>query len=154
MKAGWMTMSLAFAATFAFLFVVGSSGAGPATANATDTDGDGIGDYWDNCPTIANYGQTDSDSDQKGNACDADYTNDGIIGGPDFGVFLSTFGKNKTDAGYIDDVDCTGDDLIGGPEFGCFLTGFAAGTPGPGRTTCHDPSGATPPGTACPNLPL
>jgi len=37
---------------------------------ATDTDGDGVPDSADNCPTVANAGQSDTDGDGIGNACD------------------------------------------------------------------------------------
>ena len=43
-----------------------------------DTDDDGTGDNGDNCPEIANVDQLNSDSDAKGNACDADDDNDGL----------------------------------------------------------------------------
>ena len=49
-----------------------------ATATETDTDNDGIVDSSDNCPTVANAGQTDTDGDGQGNACDTDDDGDGI----------------------------------------------------------------------------
>ncbi|PWQ92568.1 DUF1800 family protein, partial [Leucothrix pacifica] len=44
----------------------------------SDADGDGVADEADNCPTIANPDQANSDTDSLGNACDADDDNDGI----------------------------------------------------------------------------
>jgi hypothetical protein len=43
-----------------------------------DSDGDGVPDAEDNCPTVANPGQTDSDGDGQGDACDPDDDNDTV----------------------------------------------------------------------------
>jgi hypothetical protein len=133
MKAGWMTMPLAFVATFAFLFAVGTSGAGPDA----DDDGDGLQNNQDNCDQKVNVLQTDSDQDGYGNACDGDYTNDGIVGGPDFTVFAGAFNAKEGEAEFNPDVDSNDDGIIGGPDFTVFAAQFtndctAPGTGGPG----------------------
>lgn len=145
MKAGWMTMPLAFVATFAFLFVVGTSGAGPDS----DTDGDGVQDNIDNCSGKANAAQTDTDDDGYGNACDPDYTNDGVVGAPDFAVLLGTFGKAEGAVGYNAAVDCNDDGVVGAPDFACMLSVFGGG-PGPEGRGCGNIAGNPCPDPAIP----
>ncbi len=51
----------------------------PNDASETaDADSDGVGDNSDNCLTIKNSDQLNSDSDSNGNACDNDDDNDGV----------------------------------------------------------------------------
>ncbi|MBW1298793.1 DUF7507 domain-containing protein [Aquimarina litoralis] len=59
--------------------VAGMNTASTPDGFVVDTDGDGIGDPVDNCPTIANAGQADNDSDNVGNNCDSDDDNDGLL---------------------------------------------------------------------------
>jgi Thrombospondin type 3 repeat len=47
-------------------------------AVTNDGDGDGIVDSVDNCPTVANADQADTDGDKIGNACDKDANGDGV----------------------------------------------------------------------------
>ena len=43
-----------------------------------DSDDDGINDTSDNCSTVSNVAQTNTDGDTEGDACDADDDNDGL----------------------------------------------------------------------------
>jgi alpha-tubulin suppressor-like RCC1 family protein len=52
--------------------------AAAATTLAPDADGDGIPDASDNCPSIANSDQLNTDGDAQGNLCDLDDDNDGV----------------------------------------------------------------------------
>ena len=49
-----------------------------AQAQTMDTDGDGIMDDVDNCPSMSNHSQTDTDGDLIGDVCDSDADNDGV----------------------------------------------------------------------------
>jgi hypothetical protein len=55
----------------------------PNKPGAGDGDGDGVANNKDNCPGVKNGGQNDNDGDGKGNVCDPDDDNDGVLDGPD-----------------------------------------------------------------------
>lgn len=117
--------------------------AGPAPGGP-DTDNDGVEDAFDNCTTISNAGQEDSDHDACGDACPpgagdlvADFTGDTIVGGPDYLILGSNWGST---AGTQPTGDATGDTIIGGPDYlvlganwGATYTSYA----------CNGPSGIT-----------
>jgi hypothetical protein len=65
----------------------GGSGGGPLAV--IDSDGDGVLDSADNCTLVANPGQEESDGDIYGDACDADFNNDGVV---DFGDVMVALG--------------------------------------------------------------
>ncbi len=69
-----------------------------------DTDGDGIVDGVDNCPSIANVGQSNFDGDAQGDACDTDDDNDGMSDG--FELAYGFHPLDSFDAG--DDADLDG----------------------------------------------
>ena len=64
-----------FAATLAFLLWGTPAFAG----TAPDYDSDGVGDQIDNCSEAVNTEQDDTDVDDCGNICDADYDDSGIV---------------------------------------------------------------------------
>jgi hypothetical protein len=47
-------------------------------ANKKDADGDGVPDVTDNCPTVSNPSQANTDMDSQGDDCDSDDDNDGL----------------------------------------------------------------------------
>ena len=74
-----------FAAAIAFLLW-------ETPAFAQDFDGDGVGDFLDNCSIHINTGQVDTDADDCGNLCDADYDQTGVVGFLDIFKFAAESG--------------------------------------------------------------
>ncbi len=120
-----------FAATFAFL-LFGT----PAFANG-DFDADNVGDTADNCSQAANTLQDDTDLDDCGNLCDADYNQTGIVDFGDFGFFLQCFGTTNPLCQHCPPIG----GVVSFCDFG-FFGGHFASVPGPSGTTAGT--------TACP----
>lgn len=70
-----------------------------------DSDGDGVPDYKDNCPTVSNPTQTDTNHNGIGDACDNDIDGDGIPNSVEIANGLNPY--DPSDAG----LDLNGDGL-------------------------------------------
>ncbi|MFK8032257.1 MAG: thrombospondin type 3 repeat-containing protein [Gammaproteobacteria bacterium] len=57
----------------------------------SDSDGDGVDDAADNCSETANSNQRDTDGDNIGNVCDADFNQDCAVNFLDLSIFSSNF---------------------------------------------------------------
>jgi MYXO-CTERM domain-containing protein len=78
-----------------------------------DKDGDGVADGSDNCPTVSNASQTDTDKDGKGNSCDTDDDNDGKLDTADNCPTTSNATQTDTDKDGKGDSCDTDDDADG-----------------------------------------
>jgi hypothetical protein len=115
------------AAMFAFLLW-----ATPAFAGSNpDQDQDGVGDTIDNCSLAPNPDQDDTDADDCGNLCDADYDQAGDIGITDFNSFRGAF---LTVSELHKHVEPIPGQSVGIGDFNFFRSTFL-GTPGPSGTT-------------------
>jgi hypothetical protein len=80
------------------------------------TDGDGVPDGLDNCTVIPNWCQRDTDGDNYGNICDADFNNDLIVNASDLARLKQCY--------FTDDRDCdlNGDGIVNAPDLANFKT--------------------------------
>jgi hypothetical protein len=128
-------MKVGVKAMMAFLLVGGlalSAQAGPAV----DSDSDGTYDFADMCsanPNSPSPNFCDTDNDGYGNACDADLTQDEVVGGPDLGPVAAAFGTSGAPGFHAADTNCDG--TVGGPDLGVFSAQFG-GPPGPSGLPC------------------
>ncbi len=74
-----------------------------------DDDDDTVLDGADNCPLVANPGQTDTDGDGDGDACDDDDDNDTVLDGADNCPLVANPGQTDTDSDGLGDA-CDPDD--------------------------------------------
>ncbi len=94
-----------------------------------DSDGDGVEDFEDNCLTISNASQCDSDADGYGNHCDADFDDNGFVNFADLGLLRIGFFGDSTEPEYNElDLNCDG--AVNASDLASFKTLFGS-TPGP-----------------------
>ena len=124
-----------FAAMFALVLWGTPAFAGPG---GTDFDGDGVLDSFSIKPNPA---QDDTDGDDCGNLCDADYNQSGTVTFADFGQFGIVFGLTGHPLQqHVEPISAA--NVVNFADFGYFGTAFGAGPPGPSGTTAGT--------TACP----
>ena len=70
-----------------------------------DNDGDGISDDLDNCPTIKNFPQLNTDGDALGDICDPDDDNDGLSDDDEVTLYGTNPKKADTDSDGVSDSD-------------------------------------------------
>jgi hypothetical protein len=89
----------------------------------------------DNCLTVENTDQRDTNQDGFGNVCDTDYDQSGATGAADYGILTATFGRLSGDPLYNGDVDADGDGAVGAADYGFLANDFGL-APGPSGLAC------------------
>ncbi|HSW45356.1 MAG TPA: DUF4091 domain-containing protein, partial [Phycisphaerae bacterium] len=74
------------------------------TPDLSDTDRDGVYDPCDNCPTIYNSDQLNTDRDEYGNICDDDDDGDGVLDATDNCPLISNSNQADADGDGVGDV--------------------------------------------------
>jgi len=109
-----------------------------------DGDGDGRPDSEDNCLDVANPGQADVNLDGFGDACDADYDDDGAVNAMDFATLAAAYLSQAGGPRWNPAVDHDGNGTINAIDFGVFGARYLT-TAGPSGLSC---AGVVP----CPSL--
>jgi hypothetical protein len=74
-----------------------------------DSDGDGVDNHFDNCSSLSNPSQCDSDGDGYGNRCDGDLNNNGFTNAQDTTLFRQQLGLPSVAPAYNQaDLNCNG----------------------------------------------
>ena len=120
---------------FAAMFAILLWGAAPTFAGPPpDVDGDGVADTADNCidaTTGANPAQDDTDGDDCGNICDADYDQSGLVDISDLFIWLPAY---LTVSALHDHTEPVGVGIVSISDLFRFL-GMYLSVPGPSGTT-------------------
>jgi hypothetical protein len=112
-----------------------------------DRDGDGVVDVIDNCTARANPEQVDSDGDAIGDACDADYDQNGTVDASDQAQLVRYMGRSEREPGFDPRYDHDGDGVIGTKDLKILLA--AKGEP-PGPYADDDGDGVAVADDWCP----
>ncbi len=109
---------------------------GYALAQETDDDGDGILNEVDNCVTVPNADQLDTNADHFGNACDADLNNDCTVNRLDIDDLTLALASAPGDAHWNPHADLNGDNTVNNADLGIMQSQLDR-APGPGLYACR-----------------
>jgi hypothetical protein len=103
--------------------------------DSCDDDGDGVANRNDNCLQVANPSQCDTDHDGYGNACDADFDENGRVDAVDLSRFLARDWRAGQDSGHGTDMNCDG--VVDDDDFPGLRPPFkSTAAPGPSGLRC------------------
>jgi cysteine-rich repeat protein len=104
----------------------------PCSGPTCDGDGDGLLERADDCTEVANARQCDTDQDGYGNACDADFDENGRVDAVDVNTYFVRDRAAGVDSGRGTDLNCDG----GVDELDAALLPLDGTAPGPSGLDC------------------
>jgi hypothetical protein len=108
------------ALVFGLFLVAGTAYAGPLPGGP-DSDGDGIENAFDNCTSVSNASQTDTNHNGCGDACTGnivcDFNGDKIVGTADFLIVRNNLTMSVTPGTTGDCAPAGGDGIVGTADF-------------------------------------
>lgn len=117
-----------------------------------DEDSDGVLDFLDNCLSVPNPDQRDTNNDGVGNPCDPDLDNNGVVDVPDLNIIRRAFFTLPPMLNWNPDADFDGDDFVGFADM-AMLADAMDQKPGPsGYTSFHGQCGLSRMGSNCPTV--
>ena len=104
--------------------------------NVADTDSDGVVDALDNCRTLSNATQVDSDSDGFGNRCDGDLNNNNVTNSQDYVLFRQQLGQPSVAPTY-NKADINANGVVNSQDYVLFR-GLLGTTPALATGLCNN----------------
>jgi len=98
-------------------------------ASTPDSDGDGVASTDDNCISVFNPDQRDTNADGFGNACDPDFNQDNVVNAADLALLKSLFFRAAADE------DLNGDGVVNAVDLATLKSRFFK-PPGPSGLAC------------------
>nr|MDJ0789187.1 thrombospondin type 3 repeat-containing protein [Myxococcota bacterium] len=121
-----------------------------ASVRAPDSDGDGVADVADNCVNVPNPDQLDANAEEDddlslpgiqhyGNACDADFDENGLVTSADFFATLRPcFGASVDATPSCAEADLDGDGVVSPADFFSVFRPSLGAAPGPGTEVTRE----------------
>ncbi len=129
-SAGIVGTTLVLTNAFHDVGTLAGTNAGYDWTFTTDLDGDGVVNGSDNCYTLSNANQADSDADGFGNRCDGDMNQNNVTNSQDYVLFRQQLGQPSVSP-VFNKADINANGVVNSQDYVLFR-GLLGKAPGPG----------------------